>query len=706
MEFYCPNGKRPVRLSEATRLFAYESLNAKYGRDAEKTMTVEADSVEGELSPQKIYDLGITAIAKKAPIRICEGELVSGAATLGEAILHKVPARYKGELVAYRSTSHLTIDFESVLKYGVNDIEKRAREALEKYRGTDKQEFAESCVACLDAFRIYHERYLDALSGMPEYNKNYENLKRVPYDTPRSFHEAVQSIWFVFSFVRLCGDWPGIGRIDQMLGPYLKADLEKGVLTLDEAREILAHFFIKGCEWIRGKQTVDGDAQHYQNLVLSGIDEDGNDVTNEVTYLVLDIIEETGISDFPTSVRLNRNTDEKLYNRVCEVIRLGGGVVAAYNEEVVIKALSDNGYSLPEARRFANDGCWEVQVPGKTHFDYLAIDGLAILQNDTLASYGEDVEFTDFDSLLKRYLSDMEKETLRVLDVRVEWFNDKSEVRDHWYCPTRPCTVVSLFEQGCIENGLSYENGGPIYNIASPHLGGMADTVNSLYAIKKAVFDDRIVSFKEMMSALRADWEGYGELKNTVARYSYYGTDNDDADAIFRAVADRFGEVGLNFKDEDMPYVFHCGISTFGRQVRWAQTRLATPFGRKAGEVLANNASPTPGTDLEGATAIIASYCKADHTKIVNGSALDLKLSVSVSKGESQTTELKGLLKSFVALGGFFMQPDVVDREVLKKAQADPELYRSLSVRVAGWNARFVTLSKEWQNMIIAMSEK
>ena len=185
---------------------------------------------------------------------------------------------------------------------------------------------------------------------------------------------------FTFAFIRLCGNWPGIGRIDYLLGDYLKKDLSDGVLSLDDAREILAHFFIKGCEWINGQEIGSGDAQHYQNILLAGIDQDGNGVTNEVTYLVLDILEELGISDFPTSVRVNKNSDEKLLRRVAEVMRYGGGILAVYNEDLVIDALIKYGYEKREARGFANDGCWEVQIPGKTYFDYWPFDSLQLLQ--------------------------------------------------------------------------------------------------------------------------------------------------------------------------------------------------------------------------------------------------------------------------------------------------------------------------------------
>ena len=322
MIFYTQNGgKRPIRLSEQTRKFAYESLGRKYGLDTLKTDSISLDNIENfsVLSSIEKYDIAILKIAEEAPIRVCEGEKISGAATLGLAIKHAVPATYNGTPVC-SSISHLTVDFETVLKEGVNSIKIKAEEAYEKYRTTEKEAFSKSCLNCIRAFEIWHRRYLDALRDLSEYKANYENLTHVPFEPAKSFYEAVQSLWFTFAFIRLCGNWPGIGRIDYLLGDYLKKDLENGTLSLNEAREILAHFFIKGCEWVNGQFIGSGDAQHYQNIVLAGIDENGIEVTNEVTYLVLDILEELGISDFPTTVRLNKNTDERLLRRVAEVM--------------------------------------------------------------------------------------------------------------------------------------------------------------------------------------------------------------------------------------------------------------------------------------------------------------------------------------------------------------------------------------------------
>ena len=694
MQFYTQNGKqRPVRLSKQTRQFAQLSLNRKYGLDTLKTMWVTLDDVADfeDLPQMQQHDIAIQAIAQNAPIRICEGEKISGAATLGLAIKHKIPVVY-GEHSVFDSISHLTVDFQTVLRYGINHIKANAQVAYEKHKGTDKESFSQSCLTCLQAFEVWHKRYLQALCDQPAYQANYQNLQRVPFAPATNFYEAVQSLWFTFAFLRLCGNWPGIGRIDVLLGDYLENDLQNGTLTLDEAREILAHFFIKGCEWINGQFIGSGDAQHYQNLVLSGIDENGNDVTNRVTYLVLDILEELGISDFPTTVRINKNTEEKLLCRVAEVMRYGGGMLAIYNEDLVISALIKDGYDIREARTFANDGCWEVQIPGKTYFSYTSFDSLQILQKNTLCCYNETPDFQDFQALYQAYIDNLRAHISEIVNGK-RWIKDT------------PCTLISLFEQGCIEKGLSYLQGGPIYNIFSPHIGGLADTVNALYALKKLVFDEKRMALADFLAILKNNWDGEENLRQFVRnRYAYYGNDNDEVDEIATQLLSDFADICKSF-DGTHGYRFPAGVSTFGRQLAWSPHRLASPHGRKQGEVLAANCSPTPNTDKEGVTAIIKSYCKADLSKLATGAALDIKLLPSSVDSENGLHVLTALLRSFVVLGGFFMQPDVVDTATLKDAQEHPENYQTLSVRVSGWNARFVTLNKEWQDMVIMQTQ-
>ena len=708
MDFYTQNGRvRPIRLCEATRKFAHDSLGRKYGLDTLKVKAVCLDDVENftELSKIEQYDIAIKKIAMESPIRICEGEQLSGAAALGMAIHHMIPATYSGKSIC-QSVSHLTVDFEMVLKYGVNSIKRDAEVSYKKYRGTEKEAFAKSCLNCLEAFSIWHIRYLNELEKLPEYKANYENLKRVPFEAATDFYEAVQSLWFTFAFIRLCGNWPGIGRIDYLLGDYLKKDLEKGTLTLDQAREILAHFFIKGCEWVNGQYIGSGDAQHYQNIVLGGIDENGDEVTNEVTYLVLDILEELGISDFPTTVRINKNTDEKLLQRVAEVMRYGGGILAVYNEHLIIDALVKAGYEEREARQFANDGCWEVLIPGKTYFTYVPFDSLQILQKKTLCGYDKEVAFSSFEELYEQYRADLYRKVYQIFQSKCGNFANVGASEKEWkWIELSPCTVVSLFEKGCIEKGLSYFEGGPVYNISSPHIGGLADTVNSLYAIKKLVYDEKRVTLSDLLRILRDNWDGEEALRQYVLnRYVYYGNDNDEVDGIAARLLSDFADICTSFNGK-CGYRFPAGVSTFGRQLEWSPERLASPHGRKQGEVLAANASPTPNTDKEGATAIIRSYCKADFSKLAIGAALDIKLLPSSVDGEDGLQALIALIRGFVSLGGFFMQPDVVDAALLRKAQEYPEDYQTLSVRVSGWNARFVTLNKEWQDMVIEQNE-
>ena len=703
MDFFAVNGKRPVRLSEATRSFSYDSQNHKYGHDTWKCDGASMDSFEGfdSLAPIEKYDLAISEIARNAPIRICEGEMISGAATLGLSITHNVPATYRGSVI-FGSVSHLTIDFETVLEKGVDYIYQRAKDAYEKHKGTDKEPFALSCIRTIESFRLWHERYLSALEGDSRYEDNYKNLKNVPFSPAKSFYEAVQSIWFVFAFVRLCGNWPGIGRIDLLLGKYLKKDLESGAITLESAREILAHFFIKGCEWICGGDYGSGDAQHYQNILLCGIDENGLEVTNEVTYLVLDIIEELGISDFPTTVRINKNTDKKLLRRLAEVIRLGGGVIAVYNEDLIIESLTEHGYSLTEARKFANDGCWEIQVPGKTFFTYAPFDALQILQRQTLDSYNSVSEFPDFSALYNKFRDDLAYTVEKLFSDRKKYdFNIGCDRTWFWEPPT-PCTVVSVFEEGCIEKGLSYLEGGPVYNVVSPHIGGLPDVANSLYAIKKLVFEENKVTLPELCEILKGNWQDREALRQyALNKYTYFGNDNDEVDAIAAKIVDDLAKI-CSAVGESVSYDTPAGISTFGRQLEWAPHRYATPCGKRAGDILSGNFSPAPGTDKEGATAIIKSYCKADLRKTVSGAALDIKLLPSSVKGEAGIEAIISLICGFVLIGGHFMQLDIADIELLKKAQENPEDYQNLSVRVSGWNARFVTLNRQWQDMIIA----
>ena len=694
-------GGRPVRLKESTRAFADESLRGKYGDTAMEMPYIEigSDEIQG-LDAYSAYDFALKKIVCEAPIRICENELICGSATLGGAIEGRMPAKVNGEPLTW-GVNHLTLNFSRMLTEGVDSYEAEIKSRLKDTSLNSRQKkLLHSMLNAIECLHIWHGRYIDKADGALR-----ENLEKVPFKPAASFREALQSLWFMFAFTRLTGNWSGIGRIDKFLGDFLKEDLKENKITLDFARELLASFFIKGCEWIRSDTPAgSGDAQHYQNIVLGGIDESGSDITNEVTYLVLDIVEELPIGDFPITVRINGKTPEKLLNRIAEVIRHGGGTIAVYNEELILKSLTDYGYDYKEAVNFANDGCWEVQIPGKTMFTYVPFDALQILLKDTLNLDGEPAHFDNFDSLYSAFYTNLKSAIKRICEnVLNERVKDR---KTGTFYDSIATPIVDMLEDGCIDKARGYFEGGPIYTVISPHIGGAPDAGNSLNAIDALCFKEKKISFDELMKVLKNNWNGEEVLRQYARNHIvYYGNDNDMSDRYVTRIIDDFADMCSEY-GRKYPIWFPAGVSTFGRQIEWIPGRTAVPFGFKKGDILSGNDSPTPGTDINGATAIICSYCKADLAKQTTGAALDIKLFPKTVVGENGINALKALIRGFCALGGYFMQIDVEDAQTLKNAQEHPEKYKTLSVRVSGWNARFVTLDSQWQRMIIERTEQ
>ena len=694
------------RLSESTRHLAGRALSGEWRRAlVDQGLSLASRDDLKDASPEKKYAAGVLLIAQSAPLRIVEGEKIVGSATLKLATGHILPVYLDSTKKTYNSVSHVTPGFADVLKTGYKGLRREiSARRLHGDLNASQIDFLEALELCLEAASLWHRRHLELLDALMAKSQEASrahwqtvraNLERVPENPPASFYEATQSLWFMFSFQRLCGNWPGIGRIDEMLGPYLADDLQKGVLTLAEAREILAHFWIKGCDWITGESGGSGDAQFYQNIVLAGIDAEGRDIVNEVTYLVLDIVEELRISDFPIAVRLNERTPEKLLQRIAEVQRLGGGIVAVYNEPLIIDALVRFGYAEQDARRFANDGCWEIQIPGETCFSYLPFDVLALLQK-TLGVTTETPPSAheDFESLYQAFR--------RELSVQMETIQKRADL---WlaedYRQAAPSALASLLVKDCIEKARGYYNRGARYTALAPHAGGLADTGNSLLVIKKLVFEDKAYSLKAFVEILRKNWAGHEALRRQIlSEFEFFGNDNPEADVMTKRVFDDFLELAWSVKERN-GVLRPAGVSTFGRENTWLSQRKAAAHGQLEGETLAPNFGATPGTDTQGPTALIKSHCAMDLKRLPNGTVLDIKIHPKSLEGENGLGALIGLYRVFLKLGGIFMHLDAVDQATLLEAQKNPEKHRNLAVRVSGWCARFVTLNRDWQNMII-----
>lgn len=693
---------QPSRLSDETHAHALRSLSGEHGRSmAEAGFALDEELTAG-LSPEMRYAHAARLIAENAPIRILPGERIVGSATLLEAARHQMP------VLGCPSTSHTTAGFHRVVPCGYRMLRTQCAERLARDGLDDAgRDFVEAMRVCLDAAAVWTRRHVEELERLAatatgaereSYLRLAEILRRVPEGPPATFHEAVQSLWMLWAFQRLCGNWLGLGRIDQVLGPLLAEDLREGRTTLDEAREVLAHFWIKGTEWtgVPDAGGGSGDGQYYQNVVLGGVDAQGAEATNEVTYLVLDIIEELHICDFPVAVRIGRNSPEALLRRVAEVQRQGGGIVAVYNEEVVIEGLTRFGYGLEEARGFANDGCWEVLIPGRTYFTYAPFDALRMLQDALgVTGAGPTASHAGFESL---YAAFRERLAAHIEAQHAE--------ADRFATGGPPAPLLSLLVEDCIERGRSYYNRGPRYSVLAPHAGGLADVSNSLLVVRTLVFEDGLLSLPDLVGILRQDWEGHEELRRMIqGRFDFYGNDAAEADALMRRVFDDYTELVGQVRERS-GVLRPAGISTFGREIAWRYERGATADGHRVGEILATNFSPSPGTDRAGPTAAIQSYCRMDFTRTPNGATLELKLHPGSTSGGEGLEALVGLLRTFVDLGGFYMQIDVVDTALLLDAQQHPECYPNLSVRISGWSARFATLSREWQAMIIGRTQQ
>ncbi len=582
-------------------------------------------------------------------------------------------------------------------------------------------------IAC-DAIMEMGRRYAELASDMAaresddkrraELEQIAENCRVVPAHRPRTYWQAIQMYWFVHLCVTTeLNPWDAYspGRLDQHLYPFYKADVEAGALDDERALELLE------CLWVKFNDQPappkvgvtlkeSGTYTDFANISTGGITPDGEDGVNDVSYLILDCMDEMKLLQPSSNVQISRKTPRRFLKCACEISRKGWGQPAFYNTEAIISELMNAGKSLQDARRGGTSGCVETGAFGNEAYiltGYFNIpkmlelalhDGFDPHTGEQLGPHtGTIGELDTYDKLYSAFLAQMK----HFMDIKVRGSN----VIESLYARYMPVPFLSVITNDCISRGMDYNAGGARYNTSYIQGVGIGTITDSLAAIKKYVYEDGQFTLEHLVKALDADFAGedwlLALLKNRAPKY---GNDDDYADDIMKRVfADYLSLVsgrpnmrGGMYRVNMLPTTCH---------VYFGEVMQATPNGRRAGKPLSEGISPTQGSDSCGPTAVIRSAAKMDHL-MTGGTLLNQKFTPSVVKGEAGLDHMADLIRAYFDLDGHHIQFNVIDRQTLIAAQQNPDEYRDLIVRVAGYSDHFRNLSRALQDEIIERTEQ
>lgn len=536
--------------------------------------------------------------------------------------------------------------------------------------------------------------------------------KRVPQKPARTFHEALQSLYFYQTMIFMEQNAASYnpGRMDQYLWPYYKNDIDQGLITRDYAQELLNCLWVKFSEpcLFQDALTAEFAAGYpmFQNICVGGVDQNGRDAVNELSYLILQATMDVRLYQPSLSVRysLAKNPGSFL-RKVVELIRLGTGFPAFHNDDIGITMMMNKGVPLQEAYDWNPCGCVETNLEGRMRqftaladinlgsmVEFALLDGKNRKSGQVIsARTGDPRQFQHFDDFMKA----VKEQIIYAIRAVVAGSHVIDEIGMR-----RPVPALSLTFKECIEKSLDYAWGGAKYNVGNGIiLIGVADLINSITAVKHLVYDTGQVAIDELLNALDHDFVGYEELHRLCLDAPKYGNDDPYADQIA-------GDIFTFIADEIEKYKSKYGIMTPGILPVSGNTPFglevgALPSGRKAWQPLADGVSPSGGTDLQGPSAVIKSVSHIPHGRFVQGTLLNMKIEPSMLNSENGLTQLMALLKSLCSLGVYHVQFNVIDQETLIKAQQEPEKYKGLLVRVAGYTAYFVELGKDVQDDII-----
>lgn len=640
----------------------------------------------------------------------------------------------------FNGLGHISVDYEKVLKNGFSGIIKEVKEQIKKSKESDpeyihKKMFWDAILICCNAAIDYAHRYSNLAKELASKEKDETRKKelleisricnKIPEYPAETFYEACQSFWFIQLIISLESNGHAISpaRFDQYMYPFYKKDLENSEKLKDFDREVLHCLWVKFNDLtkVRDETTTKAFSGYsmFQNLIVGGQTPDGKDATNDLTYLCMDATGSLKLPQPSLSVRVWNNSPDEFLIRACEVARLGTGLPAFYNDEVIIPMLVNQGLTLEDARDYGIVGCVEPQKPGKTDgwYDAAFFNLAKVLEisiNDgtengkkvgsTTKSFAE---FESIDDLIEAYKK------------QIHFFVNHMVAADNCvdiaHRERAPLPFLSCMLDDCISLGKSIQEGGGHYRFSGPLGVGVANVGNSFMAIKKLVFDEKKISLEELKEALNSNFGKNLEDKEKKMKYENirqmllnrapkFGNDIDEVDEYTR-------EGSLIYCEEVLKHYnqrggrFLPGLYPVSNNVHLGSLVGATPDGRNSGEPIADGVSPTRGTDVNGPTAAANSVAKLDHFSAPSGTLLNQKFNPSTLEGDNGLKNLMNLIRSYFDKKGMHMQFNIISKETLLEAQKHPEKYRDLIVRVAGYSAQFICLDKGVQDDIIKRTE-
>ncbi|HHW01299.1 MAG TPA: glycyl radical protein [Thermoanaerobacterales bacterium] len=645
--------------------------------------------------------------------------------------------------ISMSGDGHIIPNHDKILAKGYSGILAEVEEKLAQLdekdpAGNRARDFYNAAAIALKAAINFGKRYAKKARELAEREEDDVRKKeleeiavicdRIPEQAPGSFHEALQMVYFthLIMMIESNGHSFSFGRFDQYMYPFYQRDIKAGILTREKALELVALFFIKlnSLNKVRPWDHTEFGVGYplYSNLMVGGIKADGTDGTNEVSYICIDAIKMSRLPEPNFSVRYWSGSPRKLLEESAKLIREGFGMPSMFADETVIKALGYIGIPEEVARDYASMGCVEVAIPGKwghraTGMTYINFGKILelVLNNGVDPATGiqlisingrkdRSITFSSYDEVwqawkkLLKFYTDLAVQSDKICD---------TSLKIHDADP-----FASSLVDHCIKRGKTMKEGGAEFDFVSHSTVGPTTVGNSLAAIKKLVFDERVVSFQELKNAMDNNWQGEESqrIRRLALKAPKFGNDDDYVDRIVAEVYESYLELLPSYHtDRYGKGPIGCGYtmstSNISSYVPYGMDVGATPDGRTAGEPLNEGASPCLGTDREGPTAVVKSISKLPNSKMAGGQLLNMKLTPGILEGDDNLNKFVAFLEAYRLLGGFHIQFNIVDTETLKDAKKHPEKYPNLMVRVAGYCALFTSLMPEVQDAIIARTE-